>query len=130
MALDWTFRCYLDANGADVIDAWLGAQNDKIQAKFDQRVRHLRQQPRDKWVRPYFDTLSDDCSGLGEIRFEVGNVQHRVIGFASDEMEFTLVFVATEKGGKFVPKDTCKSAQRRKTEVLADRTRAHDCDFE
>jgi hypothetical protein len=120
----------LDADGNDAIDAWLRAQSDKLQAKVDQRLRHLAQQPRDKWVRPYFDTLSDDCAGLGEVRLEVGNVQHRLLGFASGQREFTFVFWAVEKGGKFVPKDTCAIAQRRKAEVVADRSRAHDCDFE
>lgn len=114
----------------DAIDAWYVGQSDQVQAKFDQRLRFLRQQPRDKWVRPYFDTLSAPCDGLGEVRFECGNVQYRPIGFASGAMEYTLVFIATEKGDKFIPKDTCASAQKRKAEVLADRSRADDCDFE
>lgn len=126
----WQIRCYLDLDGVDVIDEWLNDQPDRIQARFDQRIRHLRQQPKDKWVRPYFDTLSDDCSGLGEVRFECGNVQYRPIGFASGKMEFTLIFVAREIGGEFIPRNTCKKSQERKTEVQADRRRSHVCDFE
>ena len=83
MTLWWTFRCYLDSRGSDVIDEWYRAQPDALQAKFDTRMRYLQQQPRSSWIRPYFDTLSDDCAGLGELRLEWKNVQHRIIGFAS-----------------------------------------------
>jgi hypothetical protein len=121
--------CYLDANGVDMIDQWLCDLDDKVQAKIDQRLRHLRQQPRNLWIRPYFDTLSDLCAGLGELRVEVGNVQYRLLGFPSGQMEWTFVFGAIEKGGKFVPLDTCAIAQGRKAYVLAKKERAHECEF-
>ena len=35
MGVWWSFRCYLDARGADVIEAWYEAQPDELQAKFD-----------------------------------------------------------------------------------------------
>lgn len=127
----WVFRCYLDQAGDDVIDAWYEAcGDDKLRAKFDTRIHFLRQQARDKWVRPYFDTLGADCAGLGELRFEYKNVQYRIIGFASGKLEWTWLFVATEVGGKFVPKDTCGIAQSRKREVEKDRNRACDCEFD
>lgn len=126
----WTFRCYVDVADIDVIDEWYQAQPDKLQAKFDTRVRYLQQQPRSAWIRPYFDTLHGECAGLGEIRFEWKNVQHRPLGFASGKMEFTLLFVATEKGGKFEPRAACSIAIRRKEEVTTDRRRARVCQFE
>lgn len=127
---DWQFRCYLVGQDLDVLDEWRNANaaDDALIAKLDTRLRFLRQQPRDRWVRPNFDTLGNDCSGLGEVRFEYKNVQYRPLGFASGKMEFTFVFVAIEKGGKFVPKNTCKVAQERKAEVEADRSKARDCD--
>lgn len=130
MAVWWTFRCYLDPDGEDVIEDWYDRQPDQLQAKFDTRIRYLQQQPRSAWTRPHFDTLKGDCAGLGEIRFEWRNVQYRPIGFASGQMEFTLVFVATERGGKFEPRSTCETAQKRKAEVIANRSRARDCDFD
>lgn len=130
MASVWTFRCYVDGRGVDVIDEWYQAQPDDLQAKFDTRVRYLRQQPRDKWGRPHFDTLGGDCAGLGELRLEHKNVQWRIIGFASGQMEYTWVFVAKERGDKFVPKDACKTSQSRKAEVTADRRRARDYELD
>jgi len=126
----WTFRCYLTPSGVDAIEEWYEAQPAKLRAKFDTRLRYLQQQPRSAWTRPYFDTLKGECAGLGEVRFEWGNVQHRPIGFFSGELEFTLVFVATERDDKFVPRTACETSQRRKREVLSNRGRAHDCSFE
>lgn len=126
----WLFRCYLEANGTDVIDDWYQAQPDKLQAKFDTRIHFLRQQERHAWVRPYFDTLGGDCAGLGELRFEYNNVQYRVIGFASGKMEFTWLLVAKEIGGRFDPRSACEIAQQRKSEVVADRRRTRDCEFD
>jgi hypothetical protein len=130
---DWRFRCYVVEDNVLVLDKWRRehAGDEKLLAKLDARLRFLQQQPRDKWVRPHFDTLSGDCAGLGELRFEYRNVQHRVIGFASAEMEWTWLMVAIERGGKFVPLDTCAIAQRRKKAAIADRsvvTRDYECD--
>ena len=130
MAVWWTFRCYLTPTGVDVIDEWYQGQPEQLQAKFDTRLRYLQQQPRSAWKRPYFDTLGDECAGLGEIRFEWRNVQYRPIGFASGALEFTLVMIAIERGGKFEPRSTCQIAQSRKAELIADRSRARDCEFD
>jgi hypothetical protein len=52
-----------------------------------------------------------------EIRFKGDNVQQRPLGFRSGESEFTILFWATEKGGKFVPKNACERALRRKEQI-------------
>lgn len=128
MAL-WTIRCYLDANGVDVIDEWFETVSDAVAAKFDTRMRYLQQQPPEAWKRPDFDTLHNEGAGLGEIRFEREKVNYRPIGFFSGRMEFTLLLVAIEKDRKFIPKSACKIAQRRKKEVIENRSRARDCEF-
>jgi hypothetical protein len=126
----WVFRCYLNADGNDVIDQWRESQEDRFQAKIDTRFKYLQQQPREGWVRPYFDTLSDDGRGLGELRIPFKNVEYRVIGFASGEMEYTWLLPAKEVGGKFVPKNACEIAQGRKIEVLEGRRQTCVCEFD
>jgi len=125
----WTFRCYL-IDDVDVLDEWRKTHeaDDKLLAKLDTRLRFLQQNPRESWKRPHYDTLSGECAGLGEVRFEHKNVQHRILGFSSGQMEYTFVLAATEKGNKFVPLSTCTTAQSRMREVVADRSRARDCD--
>ncbi len=126
----WTFRCYLDADGMDVINEWREAQEDKFQAKIDTRFKYLQQQPRECWTRPDFDTLKGVGKGLGELRLKYKNVQHRVIGFASGEMEYTWLLPAKEVGGKFVPKNACAIAQGRKLEVVEGRRHTRVCKFD
>jgi hypothetical protein len=126
----WLFRCYLDEEGTDVIGAWFESLPDTFQALILTRLRFLQQTGRDGWNRPLFDTLGDECDGLGELRLKHKNVQWRVIGFASDRCEYTWVFVAKEVGDKFVPKNTCALAQKRRAEVIANRNRARDWEID
>lgn len=126
----WTFRCYVDAQGNDVIDQWYRTQPPKLRAKFDARLHYLRAQPRSGWVRPYFDILKNDCAGLAEIRFEFNNVQYRPLGCFSGELNFTFLLVALEKQRKFVPPNACTQALARKNEIATDARRSHACNFE
>jgi hypothetical protein len=49
--------------------------------------------------------------GIGEIRFEVGNVQYRPLYTVGPEKgQITLLYMAKEKGGKFIPRDAIERA--------------------
>ena len=122
--------CFLSDGGKDVIRDWYDEQASEVQAEFDVALSYLREQPPAQWVRPSFGTLTGKCAGLGEIRFKANKVQYRPIGFFGPErMQFTLLLCAIEKGGKFIPKNTCDTAQKRKAIVLKNKERADECDF-
>jgi hypothetical protein len=125
----WTFRCYVSGRGVDEIKVWYDALSPKARAKFDNRVGTLRRLPRHLWKREPFDLLAGECDGLGEIRFEAENVQHRSLGFFSPGHVFTLVIGAIEKGGKFVPRNACAIGLARRAEIKADKERSHACNF-
>ena len=74
----------------------------------------LAKLPAEEWNENLFKHLSGDCSGLSEIRFKADKMQQRPIGFRSDTAEYTLLFCATEKGGKFVPLSACVTARKSK----------------
>ena len=105
----------------ELIQSWYRAADEKVKATFDSRVKFLAQRKPQDWGLPFFRRLHGDCSGLGEIRFKANKVQHRPIGFFSAENEFTILFFATEKGGKLVPKSACSTAQQRKQLISANR---------
>lgn len=126
----WNLRCYVSSRGVDEIRAWYDGMKPAVRAKFDSRIKFLVQRTRSDWKRPLFDLLGDDGKGLGEVRFEVGNVQYRPLGFFSPNMTFTLVFCAEERDGEFVPKDATKIALRRRQEIEDDQERSRECDFE
>lgn len=126
MAVLWTFRCYRSPDGTDEIKSWYDGESRKVQAKFFSRLRSLARLPVEEWNENFYKKLRGDCAGLGEIKFFADNVQHRPLGYRSGKNEFTILFCATEKGGKFVPLSACARALARKSELqeLRGRTNA------
>lgn len=108
---------------------WYGGLSAKAKAKFDNRVGSLKALPRHRWVRPLFDILHRECEGLGEIRFDVLGTAYRPLGFFSRGSTFTFVVPATERGGKFEPRNACEVGLMRRGEILSDGSRASACDF-
>jgi hypothetical protein len=100
------------------------AGSKKLRAKFLSRITTLAQLEFLEWREPSFKTLHGECIGLGEVRFQADGVQQRPLGFRSGPREFTIVFWAIEKGDKFVPRNACRRALERKSEILADRNRS------
>jgi hypothetical protein len=102
------------------------AGSKKLKAKFLSRIITLAQLEFWEWREPPFKTLHGECIGLGEIRFKADGVEQRPLGFRSGPKEFTIVFWAVEKENKFVPREACRRALERKSEILADRKRSDD----
>jgi hypothetical protein len=131
MAAIWTFRSYVTARGIHVLQRWYDGLSEKAQARFDTRLRYLQQQPVTGWTRPYFDFLTKKYAGLGKVRLEVGNVQHRPLGFISAIGEFTFVYPeATERGGKWEPRNARDIAANRRQEIRDGRAETDEFDIE
>jgi len=125
----WVFGSFVEADGVSTVDAWYGAKSSEVRAAFDMALRHLRDQPPSNWVRPFVGSLKRECSGLVEIRFKAGNIQHRPIGFyGPNRMQFTILEFAIEKDRKFVPASVCRTALRKKSEVISDPKRVAEYD--
>ena len=125
MAVLWSFRCYRSADGTDQVKAWYDGGSKQLRAKFISRMKTLGQLARNEWHENLYKTLHGECDGLAEIRFFADKVQQRPLGFHSGGAEFTILFCAKEKGGKFVPLSACAKAIARKDEVLIDRSRTN-----
>lgn len=122
----WTLKSYVGRDGVKVVKAWCDSVDDTVWLAFAFHMDYLCGQAADKWGRPWAEKLHGECAKLVEIIFEVHNVQHRPLGFFSGEMEFTILFFATEVNDRFEPPTACEIAQRRKAEVEADRSRASE----
>ncbi len=125
MPILWSFRCYRSADGTDEIRAWYDAGSEQLRGTFLSRMRILAQLPRAEWNENLYKNLHGPCSGLGEIRFSADKVEQRLLGFRSGDAEFTILFCAKEKGGKFVPLSACKRAIARRDEVSRHRSRTN-----
>ncbi len=117
----WHFWTYRSLSSRDDVLDWLDGLAKSDQASVVARLEYLRQQPREAWKRPYFDLLSGECSGLGEVRLKIQKIQYRPIGFfGPNRLEFTMLHVALEKDGKFEPKNVCKTAKQRMADAIDD----------
>ena len=104
-------------DGIDVVARWYAEmeRRPKARAKLDTRMRYLRQQPREGWVREPYDTLRD---GIGEVRFKAGAVWYRPLGFfGPGRNEFTFLLFAT-KTDEFIPSNAIDLAVERKLVVM------------
>jgi hypothetical protein len=82
----------------------------------------LAQLPKSDWHSDYCKRLSGPWAGLFEIRFKADGIMQRPLGFISGPNEFTLLFWAIEKSGKFVPKSACETALKWKDDVEKNRS--------
>jgi len=121
MPVLWKIRCYRSTRGVDEVRKWYDGIPTRAQVKFRGRVSFLAQTPRSGWKREPFDLLTG--YDLGEIRFNVGGVEYRPLGFFSPGMTFTIAVGATERDGKFDPKRAPETAMQRKEEIESDASR-------
>ncbi len=123
----WSFWKYRSPSGRDPVVEWYGGLSRKRRADVRVDLEYLRAQPYEGWVRPWYDTLSRECAGLGELRFTLEKVRWRLVGFRGPERyRFTILAVATERDRRFVPRETCSIAQARKIKVLQSPERADE----
>jgi hypothetical protein len=128
----WRLKAYVvDVKiGQTVVTEWYHHQPGPVQDKLEFRLKFLKAQPPAVWQRPYVGTLTDNCDGLFELRFEVFNVQHRAIGYYSGEKEFTILAFCTERDGDFDPSNICDTANERRALIRQDGRYAREFTFE
>jgi hypothetical protein len=116
-------------NGEDVIGHAVSVAPAKARAKYYERLNGFKDQPQHLWNGKRSKAL-EGYVGLVEIRFLVGNIQYRPIGFfGPNRNEFTVLVWATEKGDEFVPKNAPSLADDRRKLIEANSQRAHVCNF-
>jgi hypothetical protein len=103
--------------GGSLGDPLLRRKSPKVQGKFLSRLKTLAHFELQEWKVPLFRWLHGDCHPLGEIRFEIQNVQHRPLGYRAAERVFTLTFCAKEKSDRFVPPNGCEIGLRNKANI-------------
>jgi hypothetical protein len=113
-------KAYRLADGGDVVSAWYRhhVRNPAIGAGLDARMDHLKWQPRESWTRPRYDILRK-CRGLGEVRWKIGTVQHRALGyFGPERMEFAFLMFCTH-AESYDPRNALEIGMQRMDEVRA-----------
>jgi putative addiction module killer protein len=86
----WEFWSVRTAHRNTLVD-WL-SRDKALQAKVDATLRRL-QFIGPTWPMPYYRPLG---AGVGEIRIDDGNVEHRIYGYFSGRC-FVVMFAASDK---------------------------------
>src|SRR5687768_985489 len=116
----WTFVEFQTLSGRGVITEWVSDRGDEAEEEFHGILRDLAVSPRALWVRPVYDVFNPE---IGEIRFKVSKVQHRVFGFfLTDVRQYVMVMGATKKGNNYTPRDAVNTASKRKRLIDTDRS--------
>jgi hypothetical protein len=113
-----------DPPKSDVRDVY-DSGSKQLRARTLSKFKILAQLPRKEWHEGYFKKLLGGCEGLWEVRFVADHVEQRPLGFHINETEFVILLWAKEKSSKFIPKNACEIALRRKEEVLANARLKH-----
>jgi hypothetical protein len=123
------FMCYVSTSGDDEVRLWYEAQSPGVQGAIVAVVETLRHRPRDRWRRkPYADLRGKLCSGLGELRIEEPpKTHHRILGFFGEASASFVLLCAFRKDLDPEYRLACPEAQKRKSRVEHDQTRAREC---
>lgn len=112
-------------DGPHVVDRWYSdhVKDEELLAELDALMLYLRQQNREGWTRPRYDTLRD-TGGAGAIHFRVRRVEQRWLGFfGPSRNEFTFLIFAT-KTNRYDPRNAIDSVIARRDLVVANPNRS------
>jgi hypothetical protein len=127
MARYRAFRDFVADDGANTVRAWLDALPVRAKRKINVFIERL--EVVDQLEMPTVRVLKGSCDGLMELRVKSENVQYRPLCcYGPGQGEVTILFGATERGGRFQPPTACATALARKTR-LGERGRTCDHDF-
>jgi putative addiction module killer protein len=104
----WEFWAVRTARRNVLVD-WL-SRSKPLQAKVDVTLRRL-QFMGPNWPMPYYRPLG---GGVGEIRLDEGNVEHRIYGFFSGRC-FIVMFGSSDKKSQ---QQSIKAAKKLKKEFI------------
>ena len=116
----YQIKCYVSRRGKNEIQQIYDEGTDDLQAELMVEIEYLAARSRSDWIRPHAAKLKN-CKGFKdffEIRLFADKVQQRPIGyFGPDEIDFTILLWAIEKGNKLCPADWCGIANRRRVQI-------------
>jgi len=126
-------KCYIDAGGQDVMQAWYAAQDETIRGEFVGILEILTYSARalsdPKLFKPLTKRSSSKCVGLTEILIDRDGRHYRVLGVCGPGVaDFTMLFAFCKNDNPRYA-EPCRVSLKRKAEVERDHGRSHNCEF-
>jgi hypothetical protein len=110
----------VSANGRKAIDDWRSSlPPGGAKADFDSFLNLLARS--DEWAAPDIRLLRGKQSGLSELRWTSGKVEHRIVGYRQPDRDgrhqYVMVIGCTHKGRVYKPADALATAVARKHQI-------------
>jgi hypothetical protein len=117
MMVKWKLLQYVSPNGRAAIADWRKSLPvGDPRADLDQFLKIMVKLK--DWEYPYIDALKGKkFAGLTELRWKSGRKPHRIIGYRSNDFEYTMLAGCTHNDKKYDPPDAMETARRRKGEI-------------
>lgn len=119
-------RCYVSTAGNNKIAEWHGDLSAQERADADNFIEIMRKLKR--WSLPYYRPALTGFPGLGELRWQSENKQHRLIGFFQGETWYA-VMGCTHKQRVYKPPDALNTASKRKKQIERQEVNTVDYDL-
>lgn len=121
---------YIDKNGIDVINEWIGGLQIRDQAFLKQKIDTIKniglfEASKLKLLAGPLKNKKREITAIYKIHVK-GTVQLRPMmckGPYANDSEFTILKDAIEKNNKLIPPSAVESAESRRSEILADSCR-------
>ena len=125
MMADWRrdIRCYVSPAGRNKIEDWYEGLSAQEKADADEFIKNQRKIK--DWARPRYKVLFE---GIGELRWQSRQKQHRLIGFFQEEAWIALIG-CSHKGKVYKPPDCLETARKRKKHVEEGEVMTHEFDL-
>jgi hypothetical protein len=79
------------------------------------------------WEYPDINALQGKrFAGLTELRWKSGRKPHRIFGYQSNNLEYTMLIGCTHDKKKYDPPDAMETARRRKIEIESGEASTHE----
>ena len=113
-------HCYVSPAGNNKIADWYGTLSIQERADTDEFIKNMRKTR--EWTMPDYRPRLKGYGNLGELRWQSGKRQHRLIGYLRGGAFFALIG-CTHKQRAYNPADALETAEKRKREVESGQSR-------
>ena len=107
-------RCYVSPAGNNKIADWYDALPIQERADADEFIKNMRKTA--EWTMPNYRPRLKGHKSRGELRWQSGKRQHRLIGYLKGGAFFALIG-CTHKQRVYDPVDALETAERRRREL-------------
>ena len=123
----WVFFCYDERGKISLWQAWYDSCDDATKASHDYALEFLEVREHHDWIgTPHFGPLVPQ-KGIYEIRLP-GKIKWRLLGyFGPRPAQFTVVLICNHKGPVYEPKDSRKTAVKRKGDIESGKRKRIHC---